>query len=150
MSSDLTDDTASIAVPAAGCPFEVSAPTAPVVRSAADQRMRRILRLPVDAPAGSIVGAHDAFSKSIAISAVRCLLTYVALPLLAPLVDLTGATGPIIGLVLSVVSVTAIVFSTRRFFAADHRSRWAYLAFGGSIIVLLLVGAVIDLVHLLT
>jgi len=142
MSSDLTADMNTTSAPP-----EVHVTP---VRTAADQRMRRLLRLPVDAPTASIVGAHDAFSKSIAVSAVRCLITYVALPLLAPLVDLTGSTGPIIGLVLSIVSVTAIVFSTRRFFAADHRSRWAYTAFGGSIIVLLLVGAIVDVVHLAT
>ena len=144
MSSDLSADVTPVEAPVGRCPVEGH----PTPRSAADRRMRRLLRLPVDAPPSSIVGAHDAFSKSIAISAVRCLLTYVALPLLAPVVHLSGSTGPIIGVMLSIVSITAIVFSTRRFFAADHRSRWLYLAFGGSIIVLLVVGAIVDVVHL--
>jgi hypothetical protein len=136
MTSELTTD-----------PGTLDAPAVPV-RSAADLRMRRLLRLPPDGPKASITGAHDAFSKSIAISAVRCLITYVALPLLAPIVDLTGSAGPILGLVLSVVSIVAIVLSTRRFFAADHRSRWYYVAFGGSIMVLLAVGAIVDIVNL--
>ena len=144
MSSDLSAHVTPVEAPAARCPMDGHATS----RSAADRRMRRLLRLPLDAPPSSIVGAHDAFSKSIAISAVRCLLTYVALPLLAPVVNLRGSTGPILGVLLSIVSITAIVFSTRRFFAADHRSRWAYLAFGSSIIVLLLVGAIVDVVHL--
>ena len=128
-------------------PGTLAAPPAPV-RSAADLRMRRLLRLPPDGPKASIAGAHDAFSTSIAISAVRCLITYVALPLLAPIVDLTGSAGPILGLVLSAVSIVAIVLSTRRFFAADHRSRWYYVAFGGTIMALLAVGAIVDIVQL--
>jgi len=141
MSSDIAAE-----APLAG---GVAAPGAPA-RSAADRRMRRLLRLPVDGPSASLTGAHDAFSTSLAISAVRCLLTYVALPLLAPIVDLTGSAGPILGLVLTAVSTVAIVASTRRFFAADHRRRWGYVAFGGSILTLLLVGAIVDVVNLAT
>lgn len=113
-------------------------------RSHADQVMRRILRLPVDGPKASIFGAHGAFSTSIAISAARCLVTYVFLPLLSPLLNLSGSVGPILGLVVGAVSMVAIVFSIRRFFAADHKYRWHYAAVGGSIMVLLVVQAVID------
>ncbi len=125
-------------------------PTSPVAatRSAADRRMRQLLRLPENGPRESIVGAHNAFSKSIAISAVRCTITYLLLPVLAPIVDLSGTAGPIVGIVLSIVSITAIIFSTRRFFAADHRYRWAYAAFGGSILLLLFVSAVVDVTAL--
>ena len=113
-------------------------------RSHADQVMRRILRLPVDGPKASIFGAHGAFSTSIAISAARCLVTYIFLPLLSPLLNLSGSVGPILGLVVGAVSMIAIVFSIRRFFAADHKYRWHYAAVGGSIMVLLVVQAVID------
>jgi hypothetical protein len=41
--------------------------------------------------------------------------------------------------------MVAIVFSTRRFFAADHKWRWGYAAVGGGIFVLLIVSAVFDL-----
>ncbi len=123
---------------------------ATITRSPADRRMRKLLRLPDDAPAVSLVAAQNAFSKSIFISAVRCLITYVALPLLAPIVDLSGAVGPILGLVLGAVSMTAIVFSTRRFFAADHRWRWRYAAIGGAIFVLLIVGAIFDIASLVS
>jgi hypothetical protein len=120
------------------------------VRSAADRRMRRLLRLPEDAPRGSLVDAQKAFGRSIFISATRCLITYVALPLLAPIVDLSGAVGPVVGLVLGAVSMVAIFFSTRRFFAADHRWRWGYAAIGGGIFVLLIVLVVVDIVALVT
>jgi hypothetical protein len=115
------------------------------VRSPADRRMRRFLRLPETGPKVSIIDAQNAFSKSIAISATRCIITYLAIPLLLPLVDLSGAVGPILGLLLGAVSMVAIVFATRRFFAADHKWRWAYTGIGAGIFVLLIVSAVYDL-----
>ncbi len=113
-------------------------------RSQADRVMRRILRLPVDAPKQSIFGTESIFGKSIAVSAARCLITYVFLPLLAPIVNLTGALGPALGLLLGAVSMTAIVISMRRFFAADHKYRWGYAAVGGAILVALVFAAVFD------
>ena len=118
----------------------------PVRRSPADRAMRRLLRLPVDGPSTSIFGAEGVFGKSIAVSAVRCLLTYVALPLLAPIVDLTGGVSrPLVGLVLSMVSMTAIVISMRRFFASDHRYRWGYASIGGAIFGFMVVSAGLDI-----
>lgn len=127
-------------------PTEAPTPT----RSAWDRRARRLLALDPDAPRASLFGAHGAFSKSIAISATRCLITYILLPLMAPVVDLSGGVGPFLGLGLSIVSVVAIFFATRRFFAADHKYRWAYAGIGGGIVVLLVVQGIIDLVALAT
>lgn len=118
-------------------------------RTPADRMMRRVLRLPVDAPRQSIFDSESVFGRSIAISALRCLVTYVFLPLLAPIVDLTGAFGPILGLLLGAVSAVAIVFSMRRFFAADHKYRWAYAGVGAAILVALAVAAVFDVATLL-
>lgn len=130
-----------------------SGPTAPAApaptRSPADQRMRRLLRLPVDAPRQSIFDAESIFGRSIAISAIRCLVTYVFLPLLAPVVNLSGSFGPILGLLLGAVSMFAIVLSMRRFFAADHKWRWGYAAVGAAILVALAVAAVADIANLL-
>ena len=106
--------------------------------------MRRLLFLDPEAPKVSILGAESAFQKSIAISAIRCLITYIALPLLRPVVDLSGGVGPVLDLVVGTVSMVAIVFAARRFFAADHKWRWGYGAIGGSILVLLTWQAVVD------
>lgn len=110
--------------------------------------MRWLLRLPVDGPKESILGSESVFGKSIAISGIRCLITYVFLPLLAPIANLSGALGPLLGLALGAVSMVAITISMRRFFAADHKWRWYYAAVGGGIFVLLIVAAVYDLSNL--
>ena len=115
--------------------------------SSVDLFMRRLLRLPSGADDSQT--AEKVFGASILVSTVRCLLTYVLLPLLKPVVDLSGGVGPVLGLVIGAVSAAAIVFSMRRFWAADHRWRWAYTVVGGGILVLLAVQAVGDVAALL-
>jgi hypothetical protein len=121
-----------------------------VRRSAWDRRARRWLRLDPDGPPGTLRGANEAASRSILISATRCLITYVLLPILGPAVGLTGVAGPILGLLLSAVSIVAIVYAMRRFFDGDHRLRWPYAIVGGGIIVLLVLQSVIDGVSLIS
>ncbi len=113
----------------------------------ADAFMRRLLR--VRTGEATREAAQKAFSTSILLSTVRCLLTYVILPLLKPVVDLSGGVGPVLGLVIGTVSAVAIVMSMRRFWAADHKWRWAYTAVGGAILALLLGQAVGDVAALL-
>jgi hypothetical protein len=121
----------------------VDAPAVPV-RSDADRLARRLLRLPIDGPRVSLFGAQSAFQRSIAISATRCLITYIFLPILRPIVDLSGGVGPALGITVGAVSMIAIFFAVRRFFAADHKWRWGYAGIGGGIFVLLTVQAIID------
>jgi hypothetical protein len=121
---------------------------APVIRSPADRRMRRLLRLPVDGPRASLVDVHNAFSRSIAISATRCILTYVLLPLLGPVLNISGTLGPVLGLIIGAVSMVAIIAAARRFFAADHKWRWGYVGIGSAIFVLLIVQAAVDIADL--
>jgi hypothetical protein len=123
------------------------APIADAPRPAADVFMRRLLRVP-DGATCDIAGARNAFSASVGVSAVRCLLTYIVLPLLKPVIDLSGGVGPLLGLVIGTVSVVAIVVSMRRFWAADHRMRWGYTAIGGAIVAFLAVQAAIDVAAL--
>ena len=112
----------------------------------ADAFVRRVLRVPPAAT--SAEAAQSVFGASILVSTVRCLLTYVLLPVLKPIVDLTGGVGPTLGLVLGAISAVAIVASMRRFWAAEHRWRWHYTAIGGGILVLLAIQAVGDVVRL--
>ena len=112
-----------------------------------DAFMRRLLRLPSGTDPSAT--AEKAFGTSILVSTVRCLLTYVLLPLLKPVIDLSGGVGPILGLIIGAVSATAIVYSMRRFWRADHRMRWAYTVVGGGILILLAVQAVGDITALL-
>ena len=120
--------------------------TAP--RPAADVAVRRLLRIP-DGPAAPEGAAQRAFSTSILVSATRCLLTYIVLPFVAPASGLAAGVGPAIGIPVGIVAIVCNVLTIRRFWAADHRWRWAYTAISLSVIVLLAILLVEDFASLI-
>ncbi|UVE95630.1 hypothetical protein [Dietzia sp. B32] len=110
-------------------------------RRPADRAMRRLLGVRhIDRGAGS--GAHRAFRVSVAVSAVRCLITYLAIPILVPLLSLSGWVAAPVGIALCVVAVVNGVVSLRRFWASDHAKRWTYTGFMGIVFVILAVAMV--------
>lgn len=121
------------------------APIAP-----ADLWMRRLLRLPADAPRASEASARALVERSLLISMVRCLLTYIVLPFVAPIVGVGVGVAPAVGLVVGVVAIVANVASVRRFWRADHRYRWHYTALATTIVLLLVWLVVADIIELLT
>ena len=121
--------------------------TAP--RPAADVAIRRLLRIP-DGPPAPEDAAQRAFSTSILVSATRCLLTYIVLPFLAPVLGLAAGVGPAIGIPIGVVAIGSNVLTIRRFWAAEHRWRWAYTAIALTVIALLLILMVEDIFDLVT
>ena len=122
----------------------------PVVRSPADRFVRRVLRLPVDAPAGTAAGARKAFQTSLMVATVRCLLMYIVFPFVLPAIGLASDVGPAIGLAISAAAIVCIVLSLRRFWRADHPMRWWYGALGGTVLCFMVVLVVIDLAALLS
>lgn len=129
---------------------DLAPPVAPVSRSALDLRVRQLLRLPPDGPKATASSARTAFQASIYISAARCLLTYIVLPFVFPIIGVSTRATPAVGISVSLIAIAADVASIRRFWRADHRYRWHYTALAGSIIcaMVFLIGA--DTVNLLT
>ena len=119
------------------------------VDSPADRAMRRLLRRPVDGPSASPEAARRAFQTSIMVATVRCLLMYIVFPFVLPALGLASGVGPLIGLAISIVAVTAIVMSIRRFWRADHSKRWHYTVLGAAVIAFLIGLVIVDLVELL-
>jgi hypothetical protein len=112
--------------------------------------MRRILRLPVDAPPGTAEGARKAFQTSMLVATVRCLLMYLVFPFVLPALGIARGVGPAVGLAVNAVAMVCIVLSMRRFFRADHPRRWWYAGLGGAVLVLLALLAVLDVADLVT
>lgn len=107
----------------------------------ADRAMRRLLRVAEhDSAAGA--GAHRAFRVSVLVSAVRCLIMYIVIPVLVPLLSLAGWVAAPVGVALCVVAVVNGVVSLRRFWASDHPRRWMYTWFMGVVFVILAVAMV--------
>lgn len=93
--------------------------------------------------------AQRTFSTSILISAIRCLLTYVVFPFVAPLVGIASGVGSTIGIVASIIGIVANVWSIKRFHSSSHPWRWPITAINVGIIVLLSILLVLDLTELL-
>lgn len=130
------------------CPVDATAGPAPLRWSPADLRMRRLLRLPVDAPKASEASARSLVERSLLISMVRCLLTYIVLPFVAPAIGVGLGVAPVIGVTVGSVAIVANIASIRRFWRADHRYRWHYTALATVIILMLTWLIVADFVDL--
>lgn len=98
--------------------------------SAADRRMLKLLRLPTE-QSGTDAEARSAFQTSIVVSSIRCLLTYIVLPFVAPTVGFLAKIGPGLSIIVGLVAIVSITMSMRRFWRVRHGQRWAYTTLGG-------------------
>lgn len=133
--------------PAGGCPVH-AAPTTSSRRGRADVFVRRLLRIPALPVGASMVSAHRAFQRSMAISATRCTLTYIVFPFALPAIGFATGVGPVVGLTIGILAITCDVFAVRRFFAIDHKWRWQVLAVVTCVIGLLTVLMAQDVANL--
>ena len=101
-----------------------------------------------DAPAQADP-ATKAFSVSILISGIRCVLTYVIFPWVLPVLGFAGGVGPAVGLVVGTIAIGFNIASIRRFWVADHRWKWPITVLNSSVIVLLLILLGLDLAELI-
>lgn len=136
-----------------GCPVPHGAAATstrpPVERSRADLFVRRLLRIPERPEHITEAQANATFQKSMVISGIRCLLTYVVFPIVLPLLSIAKGAGLAIGLAIGTFAIVCDVFTIRRFFAADHRYRWHFSAIALGVITLLFVLLAEDLIGLL-
>ena len=65
---------------------------------------------------------HNIFSSSIALSATRCLLSYVILPILG--LGALPVVGSAIGIPVGLVALVFDVRGIRTFWRVDHPQRW--------------------------
>lgn len=110
---------------------------------------RCVLRIPAGKPTATEDEAHRMFSASIAVSAIRCLVTYVLLPIIAPLTGSALGESAWIGIPLSVVALVFDVVAVRRFWLAYHPWRWKMTAVYGIVMALITGLMVHDIVHLI-
>lgn len=141
----------------------VAAPESPVVPhtaaatatslSRADRFMYRMLRIrpeqidKIDMDA--IAGAHRAFRWAIVVSAVRCTISYVIIPILIPVLSVMGALAAPITIALCVVALVNGWLGVRRFWVTDHRGKWGYTWFMALIYVISIVTIVHEIVKVL-
>jgi hypothetical protein len=115
--------------------------------SPADRFMRKILRLP-EGKTSTAAEARSAFQTSLVISACRCVVMYILLPFVLPIVGVASGVGPVIGLTIGILAIVAITYSIRRFWRADHSKRWHYTAFATVIVGFLIYLSIKDIIDL--
>lgn len=110
--------------------------------------MRRILRIQGDPVPGAVFDARNKLRSSIIISGIRCIITYLLVPIVTPIIGFLGVLAAPLSIGLSVLAIVLGYNSLRRFWLADHRLRWRYTAFIAVVWALLLVGIGIDVANL--
>ncbi len=111
--------------------------------------MRRLLRVGDTIDKDAIFGARRSTTAAIVVSGIRCTITYLLIPVLAPLIGLSTWFSAPLTIALSVVAIVMGISGVRRFWIADHRARWAYTGFIGVVVVLLVIGIAADVASLL-
>ena len=115
----------------------------------------RVLRVPAGGDGAPVFVSrrddevtHRLFNLSITLSAVRCLLSYVFLPIVLPAVGGVTRVPPWVGLPIGVLALVFDVLALRRFWSSRHRWRWPVTAV--YVVVMGLVGALLvgDVIHL--
>jgi hypothetical protein len=71
--------------------------------------------------------ARAPFKTALAISALRCIVQYVALPFALPLVGIAANPPVWLGLTCNAIALVALFSSLRRIWMARHPKRFAYL-----------------------
>jgi hypothetical protein len=110
-----------------------------------DQTTSRQPKTEMPYPQVSAVGAQRAFSTAMLISGIRCVVAYILLPFVAPLLNLAPGVGPWLGVGIGAVAIVANGFSIRRFFRSQHRLRKPVIAINIAVIAFMLVLMSIDL-----
>ena len=115
---------------------------------AAEAAMRRLLLIPEGAVAPSDAEVERVFSTSLALSATRCIFTYMILPLAVPAIGALAGFGPAIGAMLSVLAFVFDVRAIRAFWWADDSRRWVMTALYLVVMVFVVYLFVLDVSHL--
>lgn len=111
--------------------------------------MRRLLRVGGTIDKDAIFGARRSTTAAIVVSGLRCIITYLLIPVLAPVIGLSTWFSAPLTIALSALAILMGITGVRRFWIANHRARWAYTCFIGVVIVVLVIGIVTDVASLL-
>jgi MFS-type transporter involved in bile tolerance (Atg22 family) len=122
-----------------------TAPHLEYMRPPADRFVRRLLRVGDAVDKTAVFGARRSTTTAIVVSGIRCTITYLLIPILAPFVGLLEALDAPVSILLSSFAIVMGISGVRRFWIADHRARWSYTAFIGLVLVMLSVAIAFDL-----
>jgi hypothetical protein len=114
-------------------------------RNRSDEIARRLLAIPEGAPAISAAQAQRSFSVAMTLSGLRCLFSYVIVPVVLPLLGLAVGAAPYIGVPVAALALVFDVRGIRRYWLADSRHKWAMTWIYLAVMVLVLFLLIHDL-----
>jgi hypothetical protein len=113
-----------------------------------DCLVRRVLAIPDGPPRLSAVQAQRSFSFAMVLSGLRCLFSYVLVPVVLPVLGLATGAAPYIGVPVALLALVFDVRGIRRYWLANSSHRWAMTWIYLAVIVLVLFLFVHDLLKL--
>lgn len=82
---------------------------------------------------------RQVFGFSLLMSGFRCVVKYILLPFILPVIGVATDVGAVISIGINAVAIGAILYSLRRFWMIDYKYKWQYL--GVALVALGIVGA---------
>jgi hypothetical protein len=90
-------------------------------------------------------GAKRALTASLLFSGVRCILMYVIIPFVLPLIGVTGVFASQLDILINLVAIAALIYSVRRFWQINYHGKVAYTLVAVVAFVFLLIFIALDL-----
>ncbi|MGF1505844.1 MAG: hypothetical protein GYB64_16770, partial [Chloroflexi bacterium] len=92
--------------------------------------------------------SENTLGLSLAFSATRCIIQYMVLPFLLPVIGLAGAFAVGITTAINIVAIAALVGSLRRMWRINYKHKWRYFALAAPAFVVLVVFLAMDVIAL--
>jgi hypothetical protein len=91
---------------------------------------------------------ESAFNASMVLVGVRCVIQYVILPFVLPVLGIAADWARPLSLAVTVVGIVAIFFTLRRFWQINYRWKWQFLGLSVFAVLFLSIFALTDLAAL--
>lgn len=111
-----------------------------------DRTVERLLRVtPGERTMTQERSAENTFMLSMLFTGIRCVLEYIVLPFMLPLLNLSNTIAVPLVLAVNLVALAAMIHSVRKFWAIDYKHKRAFLGValvGGMILIVFMIGNV--------
>ncbi len=92
---------------------------------------------------------RGAFGLSVAFSGIRCIIQYMILPFVLPVIGIAGQFADFATAGINIVAIITLVWTLRHFWRIDYKYKWAYLTLAVPAFVMLVAFMVQDINMLL-
>lgn len=117
-----------------------------------DQFVRKIFST---RPTTALTEAEDqektrgAFGLSVAFSGIRCIIQYMILPFVLPVIGIAGQFANYVSAIINIVAIVTIIITLRHFWRINYKYKWAYSALAIPALLTLVAFMVLDINTLL-